>query len=1000
MTQFRDELVSTLQALKPATLRYWAGGGQNAETMANWVQPMFTQKPAQAGLDQVYSGGGVQYSLPDFLNLCRLIGAAPHIVIPLTSTISDVQNLTDYLFGSASTTYGAVRIAQGGPSAAGGWATVFPTIYGELGNENWNTSEIGQGLGFRAGTSTLYYDYGAWAATRFAAIRAWSSYNPALKLIVGAQTAQSPAYSVGTSPAGIAPQSLADGVAINGYYANNITTTSPTLDFYQPTLTETWSNTHDSNSASGFEQQSSAVNSAYVCGATGSEACQAVVYEENFGTAGSAQCPQTCLDALVDAGVGAFTAADQTLENVSAGINAQDLFVLSQYFFNENGFNPHMWGAVIDMGGQSSMLNSSTFGGKYSPRPTFLGLQLANGCIIGPELAITTTNNILYNLGENGNGVNAISDVPTIRGYAFQNGSNVCVAILNADTANSYPVTFAGTNAPLGTVTQVQIAPPTLSSLNEATNTNNTNTVTATVAPVTSTLSSFNPATGIIVPPFSVTTLTFAATTAIAATPTFSPTAGTYSSYQTVTISDSTAGSIIYYTTDGTTPTASSTVYSGPISVNGTETVNAIAVATGYYNSAVGGAVYTITQAAPPSISPATGTYDNFQTITISDATPGVAIYFTTNGATPTTSSTHYTSPFSLGAPVTVKAIAVGTGYTQSAVSSVSYSFQAATPVISASTGTYQGPLTVTISSATTTATLYYTTAGNLPTTSSPHYTGPITVTSSETIRVFAGETGFTSSPTVSSTITIEPYAATPTFSPAAGTYTTTQSVTISDTTPGSIIYYTTDGSTPTTSSSVYSGAITVSASETLKAIAVVSANSDSAVGTAAYTINLIAATPTFTPAAGTYTSAQSIVLSDMMNGHRSTSTAFRSRWFNSHIIIRFFYTAPISVTSTETIKAMAVASGYTNSAVASAVYTINQIAANPTFSPTAGTYIAHNGQVLNDTTPGARFTFHCRWFNFHNLFFCSTPHPSVRISIENDKRYCGHRIHQQLCCF
>jgi hypothetical protein len=64
---------------------------------------------------------------------------------------------------------------------------------------------------------------------------------------------------------------------------------------------------------------------------------------------------------------------------------------------------------------------------------------------------------------------------------------------------------------------------------------------------------------------------------------------------------------------------------------------------------------------------------------------------------------------------------------------------------------------------------------------------------------------------------------ATPTFSPAAGTYTAAQSVTISDTKPGATIYYTTNGTTPTTSSTVYSGPITVSASETLEAMATAS---------------------------------------------------------------------------------------------------------------------------------------------------------------------------------
>jgi streptogramin lyase len=89
-------------------------------------------------------------------------------------------------------------------------------------------------------------------------------------------------------------------------------------------------------------------------------------------------------------------------------------------------------------------------------------------------------------------------------------------------------------------------------------------------------------------------TVTGTETLPVAATPIFSVVSGTYMSAQTVDISDSTSGATIYYTTDGSTPTISSTVYSGPITVSVTETLNAIAVAAGYSNSAVGAAAYTI----------------------------------------------------------------------------------------------------------------------------------------------------------------------------------------------------------------------------------------------------------------------------------------------------------------------------------------------------------------------------------------------------------------------
>jgi uncharacterized protein (TIGR02145 family) len=90
--------------------------------------------------------------------------------------------------------------------------------------------------------------------------------------------------------------------------------------------------------------------------------------------------------------------------------------------------------------------------------------------------------------------------------------------------------------------------------------------------------------------------------------------------------------------------------------------------------------------------------------------------------------------------------------------------------------------------------------------------------------------------------------ASSPTFSPVAGTYTSAQSVTLSSTS-GAIIYYTVDGSAPTTSSTLYSGAISVGSTETVKAIAVKSGMTSSTVSSAAYTITTGQTSDTFTDA-------------------------------------------------------------------------------------------------------------------------------------------------------
>ena len=162
-------------------------------------------------------------------------------------------------------------------------------------------------------------------------------------------------------------------------------------------------------------------------------------------------------------------------------------------------------------------------------------------------------------------------------------------------------------------------------------------------------------------------------TTAI---PAFSPAGGTYSTAQSVTISCATSGATIRYTTDGNTPMSSSTVYSGPIKVSKTTTIKAYATSSGMTDSAVATATYTIgttQQVATPTFSPAGGTYSTAQSVTISCATSGATIRYTTDGSTPTSSSTVYSGPITVSKTTTIKAYATASGMTDSAVATATY---------------------------------------------------------------------------------------------------------------------------------------------------------------------------------------------------------------------------------------------------------------------------------------------------------------------------------------
>lgn len=377
-----------------------------------------------------------------------------------------------------------------------------------------------------------------------------------------------------------------------------------------------------------------------------------------------------------------------------------------------------------------------------------------------------------------------------------------------------------------------------------------------------------------------------------AATPSFSPPGGIYASAQTVSITSATVGASIYYTTNGLAPTTNSTPYTGPVSVSKTDTLRAIALATGLRASQVGTALYTIQPAVgngPDFLNGFTaggltlngatlnGTRlrltdgNNYEEASAFFNTPVNAQYFTSDftfqlinpQADGFTICIQNQGPTALGGSGGY----LGYGGTPGIASSVAVKFDLYDNAGEGpdSTGIFtdgQPPYVPAINLAPSGIDLH---SGDgfrarleyydpflrleiLDTTSNTQYFSTVftidipATTGGNTAYVgFTGGTGGLAA--IQEILTWDHLsypdnvAALPVFNPPAGTYTGTQQVTITDATPAAVIYYTTDGSTPTTSSTRYKGPIAVGASVTIKSLAVAAGYLHSSVAAASYTI-------------------------------------------------------------------------------------------------------------------------------------------------------------------
>ena len=373
------------------------------------------------------------------------------------------------------------------------------------------------------------------------------------------------------------------------------------------------------------------------------------------------------------------------------------------------------------------------------------------------------------------------------------------------------------------------------------------------------------------------------------------PAGGSYLTAQTVTLSVSDPSARIYYTTDGSTPSANSSLYTGPIQIGLSETLKAIAIDPALQNSNIDAEAYVIQNGGTSidfgnGFSSTAGLVLNGSTVANNDTRLQL-----TNGGLNQAGSIFWTAPISIQAftttfefqlsdaqgngftftiqnvgPTALGGNSAGLGYQgiQKSVA-VKFNFYNQQNEGSDSTGIYtngQPPVLPTVDL--TPSGIVLGSGDSIQ--AQVNYDGATltlnlldlvtnkTFTMSQLINIpqivggntayvgFTGGTGGLSSSQKILTWTYATEAVSPAFSPAAGTYTGPQSISLNSATSDAVIYYTADGSQPTAAATRYTGPIQVTQSETIKAVAISKTYGTSNVVSAAYVIQPIQPAGTF----------------------------------------------------------------------------------------------------------------------------------------------------------
>ncbi|MDD3578342.1 MAG: chitobiase/beta-hexosaminidase C-terminal domain-containing protein, partial [Candidatus Cloacimonetes bacterium] len=340
----------------------------------------------------------------------------------------------------------------------------------------------------------------------------------------------------------------------------------------------------------------------------------------------------------------------------------------------------------------------------------------------------------------------------------------------------------------------------------------------------------------------------------------FSPVAATYYDTQMVELSSVPPDAEIRYSVDGSSP---SLIYSGPLAVDQNTRIRARAYKSNWLPSAESSAQYFLKVSGLSDGGVTTIHYDEFQ-VELSTGTADTEIYYTLSTGIP---DILYTGPITISGSSTLRAVAKRNNWLDSEMYQRSFVInqRVATPSISPAGGLFNySPVEVELTCLTADADILYRTS---VTGAWQAYLNLLSITETTLIQAKATKEGWVDSEISTVQFIIEmpvtPQVATPAFSPLPGTFNVPQSVTLTSATPDADIYYTLDGSDPDpASATLYTGAIAVDNSLTIKAIAVKAGWDNSEIASAEYVIApLQVLDPIVFPDSGTYNAPFNVVI-------------------------------------------------------------------------------------------------------------------------------------------